>query len=131
MAQAKYEIALNGYEKSLGFNNPAILMVAFNCAILLSNIGSIDEAETMYERVAQARDAVLGPHHPTTLGCIHNLGALLSKKRDLEGPRGCKGNVRQGTGRVQCVSVSVSGPPPHHPLTITSRENLDKILSNL
>ena len=45
--------------------------------------GDLAAAEPLYREALEARREILGNRHPSTLGSINNLGALLQDKGDL------------------------------------------------
>ena len=55
--------------------------------------GDLAAAEPLYREALEARREILGNRHPSTLGSINNLGALLQDKGDLAAAealwRGC------------------------------------------
>lgn len=50
------------------------------CGSCLYYDGRYGKAETLYPKVVQHREKVLGPEHPDTLGSINDLGLALSKQ---------------------------------------------------
>ena len=76
-AQAMYDRALRGYEKSLGPDHTKTRNTVHNIAVLLKTQGKYDEADAMYVRALRGKEKALGPDHPDTLAMVNNLGALL------------------------------------------------------
>jgi tetratricopeptide (TPR) repeat protein len=56
-----------------------------NLAFLLERKGDYAGAQPLYERALEARERVLGPEHPSTLGSVNNLAFLLERKGDYAG----------------------------------------------
>ncbi len=56
-----------------------------NLAGTLRARGDLDGAQTLQERVLEARTRILGPEHPGTLTSMNNLAATRYARGDLEG----------------------------------------------
>ena len=64
----------------LGPNHPSTLTSRSNLALVLRDLGRLDEAEAEHRAVLETRTRVLGPDHPSTLNSRGNLALVL---RDL------------------------------------------------
>jgi tetratricopeptide (TPR) repeat protein len=75
-AEAMYERALAGSEKTFGPKDLCTLKIVSNLGVLYRTQGRLVEAETMYERALAGKEKALGPTHTFTLGIVNNLGVL-------------------------------------------------------
>jgi tetratricopeptide (TPR) repeat protein len=58
-----------------------------NLGLLYANLGRLDRAEKMYQRVLQGYEKALGLEHTSTLDTVNNLGTLywkLGRRNDAE-----------------------------------------------
>ena len=75
----------------------------------------------MYERALEARERVLGPEHPSTLGSVNNLATLLYRKGDYAGAQPLVERALEARERVL---------GPEHPSTLASVHNLAALLES-
>jgi tetratricopeptide (TPR) repeat protein len=75
-AEAMFERALAGQEKTLGPTHTSTLDTVNNLGILYRKQGRLVEAEAMYERALAGKEKTLGPTHTSTLDTVNNIGSL-------------------------------------------------------
>ena len=94
-------------------------LVANNVAVLTFRVGEYGLGESLCRRALAARERVLGPEHPDTLGSVSNLAYLLRMKGDY-------GRAEPLYERALAAGERVLGPD--HPFTLTSVNNLAGLL---
>ncbi|KAL7918832.1 hypothetical protein ACQKWADRAFT_227998 [Trichoderma austrokoningii] len=82
-AEAMYNRALEGKEKTLGRHHTSTLDTVNNLGNLYSNQGKLREAEAMYNRALEGKEKTLGRDHTSTLNTVGNLGLLYSDQGKL------------------------------------------------
>jgi hypothetical protein len=91
-AQGRYSLAEYAYrhaysarsaDPELGAEHPDTLTSRSNLALALWDLGRLEDAESEYRAVLEARTRILGAEHPDTVGSRNNLGLVL---RDLGRP---------------------------------------------
>jgi tetratricopeptide (TPR) repeat protein len=82
-AEAMWERALAGSEKTLGSKHITTLKIAGNLGVFYYRVGRLVEAETMYERILAEMEKAVGLEHASTLNIVNNLGILYSDQDRL------------------------------------------------
>jgi tetratricopeptide (TPR) repeat protein len=118
---ALYPIALNAFAlsvqkrtRTLGSEHPFTLNSRNNLAIVLKELGRLEEAEAEHRTVLEASTRILGPEHPSTLTSRNNHALVLKELGRLEEAEAEHRTVLE-------ASTQVLGP--EHPSTLTSRSN--------
>ncbi len=93
-----------------------------NLALVLHDLGRLEEAEAEHRRVVAARELMLGPDHPDTLASRGNLALVL---RDLGRLKEARAEIRE----VLAARRRLLGP--EHPDSLDSRNNLGLVLHDL
>ena len=76
-AEAMYQRALEGKEKSWGSEYTPTLDTVNNLGNLYANQGKMAEAEAMFRRALEGKEKKWGPDHTSTLATVKkNLGVL-------------------------------------------------------
>ena len=83
-AEALYDQALKGYEKTHGFNHRLTIVAANFLGDIYIELGRLKEAEVMYRRALKGNEETMGLRHPLTLNSITSLGSVYEKLRKLE-----------------------------------------------
>ena len=77
LAEAYYQRALEGHERTLGRDHPFTLTAVNNVGSLLYGRGKLVLAEPYYRRALEGRERTLGRDHQNTLNSANNLRVLL------------------------------------------------------
>jgi tetratricopeptide (TPR) repeat protein len=129
--QGRWQLAANAWriacrrlasDPAGGQQHPDTLTCRGNLALVLHDLGQLDEAEAENRAVMEARELVLGPDHPDTLTSRGNLALVL---RDL-------GRLTEARAEIRAVAAArrrVLGPD--HPDSLASRNNLALVLRDL
>jgi tetratricopeptide (TPR) repeat protein len=83
-AEAMFEWALKGYEKTLGPDHTSTLDSVHYLGILYKDKGRRDDAEAMYDRALKGYEKALGPDHASTLRAAENLRSFYAEKGRLD-----------------------------------------------
>ncbi len=118
----RFAFRLLASDPSAGLDHPDTLASLSNLALVLHDLGRLEEAEAEDRAVAEARQRVLGPEHPDTLASRGNLALVL---RDLGRLKDAQAEIRA----VRAARRRVLGPD--HPSTLASRDNLALVLRDL
>jgi tetratricopeptide (TPR) repeat protein len=109
-------------DPGVGGDHPDTLACRGNLALVLHDLGKLDEAAAEVRAVVTGRQRVLGPDHPDTLVSRGNLAIVL---RDL-------GRLDEAEAEVRAVLAArrrMLGPD--HPDSLVSRGNLALVLHDL
>ncbi|KAF8461694.1 hypothetical protein BDZ91DRAFT_369807 [Kalaharituber pfeilii] len=115
------KVALAGYEKLLGADNPATLTMIHNLAWVFDNQGQYSRALELYERVLAAGEKALGSDHPSTLDTVHNMALVFYKQGQFS--RALEFLERVLTGREKALGSD-------HPNTLDTVNNMALVLGN-
>ena len=103
----------------IDFNDTQIAPVLGSLALLLFDLGRIDEAEPLYRRALEIAEMKLGPDHPDTATSLNNLAGLLR----------CRGPADEAEllyrRALMIVEMQLG---PDHRTTKVIRENLRTLL---
>ncbi|KAL6362010.1 hypothetical protein LRP88_05493 [Fusarium phalaenopsidis] len=114
-AEAMYERALQGYEKTWGPEHTSTLDIVNNLAILYKDQGRLKEAEAMYERALQGYEKTWGPEHTSTLDTVNNLAILYKDQGRLKEAEAMYERALQGKEKAW---------GPEHTSTLNTVNNL-------
>jgi tetratricopeptide (TPR) repeat protein len=109
-------------DPGVGEHHPDTLTCRGNLALVLQDLGRLDEAEVEDRTVLAERELLVGPDHPDTLASRGNLALVL---RDL-------GRLKEARAEIRAVLAArrrVQGTD--HPDTLASRGNLALVLRDL
>ncbi|RFN43712.1 tetratricopeptide-like helical domain, partial [Fusarium flagelliforme] len=120
-AEAMYERALQGYEKTWGPEHTSTLDTVNNLGLLYKSQGRLDKAEAMYERALQGYEKSLGPEHTSTLDTVNNLGLLYSDQGRLDKAEAMYERALQGDEKAL---------GPEHTSTLNTVNNLGLLYSD-
>jgi tetratricopeptide (TPR) repeat protein len=79
-----YQRALDGYEKTLGKDNPSTLRTFHNMAIVFDNQGEYDKALGWYQRALDGYEKTLGKDHLSTLDTVHGMAILFDTQGECD-----------------------------------------------
>ena len=83
-AEEVYLQALQGYEKTLGYEHPRTLKIYNNLGAVYAKSEKWVEAEKIYQQALQGNERIQGLNHPSTLYTVHNFAKLYSDLGKLE-----------------------------------------------
>ncbi len=109
-------------QTGVGQHHPDTLTCRGNLALVLHDLGRLEEAEAEDQTVVAARQLVLGDDHPDTLASRGNLALVL---RDM-------GRLTEAKAEIRAVVAArrrLLGPD--HPDSLASRNNLALVLHDL
>ena len=72
-ADVTYHIALPVFEKECGVDGPDTLEIKHSMGLNLVRMGSVRDGESLLMSVLDAKERVLGPHHPNTVKLVDQL----------------------------------------------------------
>ncbi|MFF3878547.1 tetratricopeptide repeat protein [Streptomyces sp. NPDC001978] len=123
----RYDLAARGFSQAfqtnvaaLGAEHPSTLIDRSNRAVMLGQLGQLDEAEAENRAVLEIRSRTLGLEHPDTLTSRINLGSLLRERANY-----LESEAELRTALANCMSVL----GPDHPSTLAARNHLANTLN--
>jgi len=114
-----------GYDRSvakLGPDHADSLAAATDLGVTLMNADQLDEAESLFRRVLNARRQRLSPDHPDMFTSLNNLASVLDRRNNLTGAREVCTTILEQATRVL---------GPDHPRTCRYAQNLAMLCAQL
>jgi tetratricopeptide (TPR) repeat protein len=111
--------ALNLRTTELGAEHPDTLTSRNNLAVVVGDLGRLEESEAEHRAILQARTRILGPDHPDTLASRHSLARVLFDQGRFD---------EAETEHRDALHVLNLVLGPEHPDTVGSRHSLSRVL---